>query len=298
MVTNHLGESLVMSLRNPEESGFLIANVSGLNPPLAAINSTELAGQDGGRFASARVGTRNIVLTIVFQADSNHSIEELRLKSYTYFPIKQRIRLSFTTENREAYIYGYVESNDINIFSPIQAAQISIICPDPFFYATDEAYIPISGIDPRFEFPFSNESTSEPLLVISEFRVGTLKVITYPADKSTGIILRIHFLDTASGITIFNETSGAQMAIDDSFVASFSPGVFIEGDEIIISSMTGAKYALFLRDGASYNILNYLVDDFEWITLSTGDNVLGYMADVSPEHLQITVEYQLIYEGI
>ena len=133
-VTNQNGESLTMKLRNPEESGFLITSISGLGPPTASINVTDLASVDGGYFNSARTQNRNIVFNIRFFSENSSDIEGIRQKTYKYFPIKKRVRLVFESDNRVGEIYGYVEKNEPNIFSKETDCQISIICPFPYFY--------------------------------------------------------------------------------------------------------------------------------------------------------------------
>lgn len=65
-VTNHVGESLVIDLRYPEKSGFIIRSITGLGPAEATINTTEVATNDGALYNSARLNSRNIVLSVVF----------------------------------------------------------------------------------------------------------------------------------------------------------------------------------------------------------------------------------------
>ena len=66
-VTNNLGESIVLELRFPEKSGFLIkeGGITGLGPAKATINSTESVTVDGASFNSAHVGQRNIVFNFL-----------------------------------------------------------------------------------------------------------------------------------------------------------------------------------------------------------------------------------------
>lgn len=46
-VTNHLQESILIELMNPESSGFIVLSIDGLGPPKAIINFTEMSGLDG-----------------------------------------------------------------------------------------------------------------------------------------------------------------------------------------------------------------------------------------------------------
>ena len=151
-ITNHLGESIKMELGFPEKSGFLIQSITGLGPVKADINSTKFATSDGAIFNSARLDSRNIVM--ILRLLENSTIEDTRQKTYKYFPIKNRIRFRIETDNRTCETYGYVESNDPIIFSSQVSTQISIICPDPYFYSITPKTTIFSGVESLFNFHF------------------------------------------------------------------------------------------------------------------------------------------------
>ena len=73
-VINHLNESVKMELRSPEKSGFLIQDITGLGPAKANVNSTEMATSDGSVYNSARLNSRNIVLTIKLMSNPQLNI--------------------------------------------------------------------------------------------------------------------------------------------------------------------------------------------------------------------------------
>ena len=179
-VTNHLGESLKMELARPELSGFAITSITGLGPGKATINKTEVSTMDGDLYNSARVGARNIVISLRYLM--KNTIEEARQLSYKYFPLKRNIKLLIETDKRKAEISGYVESNEPDIFSKEEGAEISIICPYPYFYSAGSDgmnTIVFSGVEAMFEFPFSNESTSEDLIVMGSIQHKTEQLIRY-----------------------------------------------------------------------------------------------------------------------
>ena len=174
-VTNYLGESIKLELGFPEKSGFLIQSITGLGPSKADINVSEIATNDGSIYNSARTTTRNIVFTLGFLF--NPTIEDMRQLSYKYFPLKKRVLLLFETDNRTCEIYGYVESNEPDIFSSQETTKISIICPDPYFYSVVPGIAVFYAIDPIFEFEFSNESLSENLIEFSNIISNTEQTI-------------------------------------------------------------------------------------------------------------------------
>ena len=163
-IVNSIGESLFLDIRKPEESGFLVSSVTGLNPPKAEISSSDVNFFDGNIFGNTRVGARNIVMLIIFYDNNNEklSIEELRHKSYRYFPVKGDINFYVTTEKGTYSIKGKVEANEITIFTKQEGAQISILCPDPYFEKeSDNINTVVSTIVSNFSFPFSCEYTGQ-----------------------------------------------------------------------------------------------------------------------------------------
>lgn len=118
-VTNPKGETLKLELANPDPSGLIVQKIEGLGPPKANINTTELATLDGSLFASSRATNRNIVINLAFLFAP--TIEDARQKTYKFFPIKKPIAIEIETDNRQATITGYVESNTPDIFSQAEA---------------------------------------------------------------------------------------------------------------------------------------------------------------------------------
>lgn len=298
-ITNYLGESITLEMGRPDKSGLYIKKIEGLGPPKADINAKELATSDGGVFNSARTTTRNIVLSLGFLA--NPSIEDMRQLTYKYFPIKQKLRFQIDTDNRIAEAYGYVESNEPNIFSQEEDTQISIICPDPYFYSAgkDGTNVTVfSGIEAAFEFPFSNESLTEDLLEIGTIQYATEKTIYYTGDAEVGVVITIHAIGDVGSITIHNTGTRETMMIDADSIETLTGSGIVNGDDIYISTMKGDKYVMLLRDGVYTNILNALSKDSDWFQLAKGDNIFAYTAVSGATNLQFKIENKVVYEGV
>lgn len=303
-VTNHLEESILIELTSPEKSGFVIRNIRGLGPVKAAINRTEMATNDGSMFNSARLPSRNIVMDLTFYDEGD--IEGVRQKSYKYFPIKEQVHLVFTSDHRVGETVGYVESNDPDIFSDNEGSSISIVCPDPYFYSSGMGGTSITtfyGVDPVFEFPFSNESLTEPLLEMGVIRNQTVGDVIYEGDSEVGFLMYIHAIGEVKDISIYNLTTRESVVILTDRIRTLmgtstdEEGIFA-GDDIIISSVRGDKYATLLRAGVYYNILNCLQADPDWFTLEKGDNLFAYTAAVGTSNLQFRIENKTLYEGL
>ena len=295
-VTNHLGDSMKFDLTAPYESGFAITSITGLAPCDADINIMDTAAGDGGIFNSARLDTRNIVFTAQFVGSN---IEEFRRISYQYFPVKKPIKFRIVTDTRDCYANGYVESNDIEIFSSAEGCSVSILCPDPYFY--DSAGDKISvfyGVEPAFEFPFENDSFTERKLMFGILNRVTEANVLYEGDADVGITIVIDSIGDASGLSIYNTDTREEMHIDSAKLKTLTGSDIKSGDEIIIKTMSGKKSIQLLRDGVYVNILNTLGKDIDWFKLHKGDNLFMYAAKSGLNNLRFRIQNETIYDGV
>ena len=295
-VINHLGESLKIDMRRPETSGFYIKKIEGLGPVKANINITERTTIDGGQYNSAHANIRNIVLTLGFLFA--HDIESVRHKSYKYFPLKKRVTLIIETDTRTCETYGYVESNEPNIFDKDESTVISIVCPDSYFYSSGDGSRTVtvfSAVEPMFEFPFSSEDDG---ICFGDIETATSRSIVYEGEASIGVMIYIHATGTVSNLTIYNETTLESMRIDTSRLKNMTGYEIISGDDITICTTKGEKSIQLLRSGIYYNILNCLDKRADWFQLSNGDNVFVYVADSGDTNLEFRVENKTAYEGV
>ena len=298
-ITNHLDESIKLDLFNPEESGFIIKNIEGLGPVKANINFKELATNDGAIDNSARLSSRNIVMSLQFM--ESPTIEETRLKSYKYFPIKRNIKFLIETDSRICETIGRVETNVPTIFSNAEGCQISILCSNPYFYSAGENgtnQTIFYGTEPLFEFPFSNESLTEDLIEFGSIENRTEGTIYYDGDAEIGITIQIHAVGEAEGLVIYNTKTREIMRINDDKLKSLMGSGIRAGDEITITTSRGEKGIYMLRNGVTTNILNSLEKPIKWFQLSKGDNTFAYTASAGLTNLQFRIENKVIYEGV
>ena len=299
-VTNPRNSSLLLELYYPERSGYMVAGIDGLGPVTANVNYTEIATMDGAIYNSARVPVRNIVFHLIYDEDTD-DIEVLRHKLYKYFPIKQKIDLEFITDKRTVTISGIVESNEVAIFSSLEGSDISILCPDPYFYKVGIGNETVFSVEePMFEFDFEDEDDVTPSLVMSSLDIYQTKLITYEGDTDTGIIITIHAAGSASNLVIYNYLTGESMSIDTTKLATLTGSGITAGDDIIISTVKGNKYVHLIRSGVTTNILNCLNRNATWLQMIPGDNIFAYVTDPTEGalNLQIKMNNKIVYAGI
>lgn len=301
-ITNYLGKSVTYSFDNPtidDASGLFITEIEGLGPVKADINMTSLATADGDIFNSKRLQGRNIVIKARFTYAN--TIEEARLMSYKFFPIGHPITFQIRTDNRLAETVGYVESNEPEIFSKESDMQVSVLCESPFFLSVSDdgkKQTNFSAVEAMFEFPFSNESTEEKLIIFGKITNKKENTVYYEGDAETGCTIHLHAIGEVRMIDIYNIKTAEHMGIDTNKVATLTGSGIVYGDDITISTIKGRKSITLLRNGVTYNILNALAKNVDWFQLARGDNLFAFTCEYGEENLQFMIESQIVYEGV
>lgn len=302
VVTNYLGKSVEYTFEEPtidDESGLFITSIDGLGPVKADINMTKLATADGQIYNSSRLQGRNVVIKARFTYAK--TVEEARLLSYKFFPIGHKLTFQIETENRFAETTGYVESNEPDIFSDESSVQISVLCESPYFISSkreDNKRTNFSNVIPQFEFPFSNESTSQRLITFGSIVYKKENTVYYDGDAETGCIIHIHAIGNVENIQIVNVKTREKMVIDTDKLEALTGNKIIQGDSIDINTIKGQKSITLLRNGRSTNILNVLGKDADWFQLARGDNLFAYTATYGEANVQFVIESQTIFEGV
>lgn len=217
-----------------QSSYYQLVAITGIDPPVANIATSELATDDGAQFNFARVPQRNIVITL--QPLGN--IETARTALYAYFSPKSVVRLFLKTETRDVYIDGYVESLLADVNANPQLIQVSIICPKPYFIDKNSTTHMIYGTE----------------------------IITNGGDVSIGFQLRVNITDTITRLDIANSTIG--------YALTFQGKTLQSGDYIDINTNVGQKDAILTRNGETSSMLSYMKMDSKWPILIKGDNTM------------------------
>lgn len=297
-ITNYVGDSIKLELMRPEKSGFIIQSIDGLGPAKAQINTTTLASSDGGLFNSAYLTERNIVMSLLFMETATESIEDIRQKSYKYFPSKKKLTFLVETDNRRLETEGIVESNEPNIFTNQEGCSITIRCPDPYFYSPNHTNTVFSGVAPLFEFPFENESVTDPSLELGLIENKKEAVVYNSGDAEVGMTITIHAIGEATNVTIHNLLTREQMNINTDRLTALTGSGIVAGDTITIETRAGHKRITLLRNGVVTNILNCLDRGTDWFKLAKGDNIFAYTAETGSLNLRFNISNKIVYEGV
>ena len=259
---------------------YIVADVSGLTRPNTDINTSE-SSADGSYFNSAKLQSRNIVITLRLRGD----IETNRQQLYTIFPMKDACTIYYRNKNRNVRIKGYVEVLDGSIFTDKEEMQISIICPNPYFEGLETIQTELTRIMKLFEFPFSIQ---EPI-PISEIRALPFCTIINGGDVKCGCKIDISVSGNVKGLKIYNTTTQEMLGIDFDFQA---------GDNIKIDTTNTKKKCILVRDGAEISLLFYRVKGSSWFTLAQGANDFTFSVSEGEEYVKIEFAVVELYGGV
>jgi hypothetical protein len=213
-------------------------------------------------------------------------VEKNRINLYKYFPLKKTVTLYFTNDTRDVFICGTVENIECDLFANKQVAQISILCPQPYFKSVESLITEFSTVEKGLEFPISiEESGIEFSTILSEPR----KTIINTGDVETGVIIDLFATGEVVKPIIYDAIKRTSMALNISM---------IKGDKITINTNAGEKGITLLRDGITYNILGNMQPSSAWFTLDTGDNVFTYECESGVYNLQLTFTTPILYGGV
>lgn len=277
-IENHKGEQLQLT-QNPNYS---ITSVEGLPPPTANINTAVNANFDGSTYRSSRLNERNIVIMLAIEGDA----EANRINLYQYIKAKKQCTLYYQNGSRNVSIVGYVESLEIAIFGEKETAQISIICPRPYFADVVQTILDMSATSAMFEFPFAIEEEG---IEFSTLAVATESIVQNLGDVETGAVIVFHATGTASNPVIYNLDTAEFFKVNIDMSA---------GDLLVISTIKGEKTVTAILSGIEWNYINSMVQGSSWIQFESGANTMLYNADSHPENLECMISFSNLYEGV
>lgn len=306
-VRNPKNQIMEMILTNPEKTGINVKKITGISPADSDIYMTPFGTIDGAIYSGSRVPSRNVVLTLgMYPKERSNgrsgTIEDSRLILYNYFRIKDPIDLIFYTDNRDLILSGYVESNDVDIFSDSETATVSVLCVNPWFKTVGYPINGFVGSRGCFTFPFKSKQggiTYPDLLKFGNVSIDTRMTINYKGDITTGFQISITFLGSLfHNIYLYNMDTSERLTLYTDQIEKVTGQALDKGDEIQVSTVSGEKGAYLIRDGYIYNA-TYMVDkDSSWFQLSKGDNIFAYACDYGVENIDMILTYEDRFAGI
>lgn len=276
-VRNQYGEVLELT----HNEGYVITDITGIDPPDAVINTTRNAGADGSMFNGAYVDNRQIVITMAI----NSPAEDNRIKLYKYFKMKNAIRLFYKNSTRDVYIDGYVQHINIQYFDKKQIVQITVFCPNPFFNDVSDNMVEFNAIDSLFEFPFEIVTP----IPFSEITTGEEINVRNLGDVASGMEIKIIVAGTVTNPVMYNVVTNQYFKIMKSFAT---------GDVIVVNTNKKYKKVQLTSEGTTTSIVGNIASGSTWLQIDPGDNIFQITADSNPENIIAFCNTVTQYEGV
>ena len=244
------------------ETDYQILSIIGLTPPKAVINTSPIAGTDGAAFGSARIDSRNIVITIRI----NGNVEANRHTLYNYFKVKENCTFYFQNDNLNAFAVGYIDAFECDLFSNSETAQISIICPNAYFQSVATHTASTVG------------------------QTGNI-TLTNGGDSETGVNITVSVSAAISSFSIKNTRTSEGLTFEKEFQS---------GDVINISTVVREKKATLTRSGVTTPLFSAMSADSEFFQILSGNNAIEIKADngAYSSKLNASFSFREAYRGL
>ena len=284
------GESLNLDLFDPWSSGIAVKEITGLGPVKTELSLERYALIDGAFLKGARVGTRNVVLTLIPVGDD---VQTERRKIYNFFPVGETITFGVVTSQVAVKSSMIVESVEPNIFSERQEIGVSLIAIDPYWRSNSPSITGLVGfndVTPLFQFPFSSGDNPKEL-IFGDLSNASGKDINYLGDAETGVVITFSFNGNVSDLTVINQTYDEAMIIN-------KVKDFYRGEQLVLDTRPAKKSVKHIAGGKESFITGVLDIKSQWIKLHPGINTIGLQFVGNPNDMDISIEYETLYRGV
>jgi frataxin-like iron-binding protein CyaY len=262
-------------------NNFMVSKIEGLSPPTGTISTSSYAGMDGSYLNNAFIEKRNVVIHFEMRGVN---IESRRHALYRAAKPSHYIKVYYRTAGTDVFTEGYVETCEVNHFEQCINGQISILCPDIYWYATETQVAEYSQVIGAFHFIFPDDDNPFP---IAKYNTQNIMTIKNDGDE-TGCTIVISG-GPAKNPTLYNTETDEYMQIQ---------GEIEEGDTITITTKTGNKTVTLEREGVTTNIINRLVSGSTWLTLREGENHFRLTAVGGTKNLKVQIIHRNAYLGV
>ena len=269
--------------------GIVIESIDGIYEFKGEVLTSPYSQTHGDRYKSSRATKRNIVV----QGKIYDNFWDNRQLMYRIFRLGSVGRFCYTEPDRSnRYADYYVESVDIDQNPYRGQYQISMICPDPFFYAGDPERVDLATWLSDFTFEHDFIQSGEELGHRESSMVRELTNL----NGVDGIGMKITL--TASGNVInpyvYLYETGERITIgtDD------NPYTLVSDARVEIETTTGKKNIMQVLNNVETRINEYLDPNSSFFQLGAGVNTIGYNADSGAEYLNVHIEYKMRFLGV
>lgn len=259
-----------------------LASIDGLGTDYDVYTSKN-SGQDGENYNGSDAKMRNIVISLdIAKAD----FQAQRNRLYSFFQPRSAGVLYYYEGDESKKIAYYVEKvapngNDNN---QVRTLTISLICPDPKFYALTDQLTQLAIWQGCIRFPLR---ITDPFKVTE--KVNTLiGNVNNPSVVSMGLTVTFRATGAVANPSLYDVNRRELMQINTTMHA---------GDQIIITTADGNKRVKLFSGGMATNISNLMQYPPKWLKAYQGDNLFRYNAASGIDALSVSILSTQAYWG-
>ncbi|WP_085833982.1 phage tail domain-containing protein [Clostridium merdae] len=258
-----------------------VKSVSGLGADFT-VTTTKNSGQDGVNFIDATANQRNIVLVLdVLKAD----YIEQRNRLYQFFQPRAEGEICYEEEDVRRKTNYYVESIEPSGDGILKTITISLLCPNPKWYALEASVTELASWEGLIEWPLSFSEKFEMTRKVNTLIGNVYTESTVPI----GLSVMFRASGTVVNPSLYDVKRRKLMQIN---IKMFS------GDIITVTTADGDKRVKLLSGGVTKNINNLMAYPPQWLKAYQGDNLYRYNAEDGIDNLSVTILSTQTYWGV
>ena len=264
-------------------SPFLLVAAEGIYEVANNVTISENTMTDGGAYQGSIAKIRNIVLTLkdITNHVYNRNLLDALFKSGTPGT------LVFKEDENEREINYYVESINSTGESGARTYTVSLLCPDPFFYALSDVVVYLAAWMGNFEFAHEFIEAGEEFGYRSNQR--SLNIVNEQAEDGTGLNITISAAGVVQNPSVIRVESNEAITIG----TTSTPFDMEAGDTLLITTADNDKHVYLTRNGITTEVNQYITEDSVFIQLMRGNNNIGYSATVGIDQMSVRISYRL-----
>ena len=281
-------DGFFLEFNETEFSPFLLAGIDGIYDAKNTVYVSENSMIDGAVYQGSVAKYRNIVLHLKDKSEGDYPKNRDALNRL--FKEKSVGTLVFQEGDADPRkIDYYVESmeSDEKYFSRMH--QVSLICPDPFFYDINSSDESMASWISAFEFPFESTAEGFEFGYQSNEKIKTIQ--NDIAEDNIGVTITITCMGAVLNPSITHIETGDRISIGH----SGKPFEISTGDVVVITTATGNKHVTLTHNGVTSEVNHYLTEDSVFVQLMRGSNSFGFNADQGLNNLSISISYTFKY---
>lgn len=275
---NQNGDRLKLSWTAP----LWIKSVSGIGADFT-VTTSKSSGQDGANYTGATADVRNIVIVLDVRKDD---YVEQRNRLYQFFQPRGEGTIYHTDGGITRKTGYYVESVEPSGAGVLKNITVSLLCPDPKWYDTEEQLTELASWEGLIEWDL--EITEEPFEVTR--KVNTLIGNVYNGSNVTqGLTVKFMATGEVVNPSLFDVNQQELMKLNLTMHS---------GDVVVITTSQGNKRVKLTSGGVTTNINNYMAYPPVWLQAYQGDNLYRYDADSGIDNLNVSIIHTQAYWGV